>query len=310
MPLYDRKAAPYPAVMVPFEAPEVPLVRLSTDVLRAKEYLEAIVASSSDAICTTDVRGRIIYFSPGAEAMFGTTSREMVGRPAHELYDDGPDEARRIMRVLRRDGCLQDHELIMRGADGKRLHVSMSASLLRDRGGRVIGTLGISKDITRRVELERRLRALSLTDPLTGLFNPRHLKERIAQEAQRARRQRLPLSLIAIDLDRFKQVNDTRGHLAGDRVLRGFAATIQHNIRKGVDAAFRTGGDEFVVLLPGLSLARAERVAERLSAGARTRAISFSYGISSLRRGRTTSDLAREADERMFRMKRTRSATR
>ena len=288
-------------------AAAAPLIHLSSDFIRAKEYLEAIVTSTSDAICTTDIRGRIIYFSPGAEAMLGATSAQMMGRWVHEIYADGKEESQRIMKELRRAGALKNRELAVKTRDGRLIHVSMSASLLRDRAGRVIGTLGISKDITQRVELERKLRELSITDNLTGLYNQRHFHERIAQEAQRARRARQKLSLVLIDLDGFKGVNDRLGHIAGDRVLRDFADTLQKGIRRHIDSAYRYGGDEFIVILPGQSARRAEAVASRLAASAvkavGASGIGASWGVASLPRSGSVPDFIKAADKRMYAMK-------
>jgi diguanylate cyclase (GGDEF)-like protein/PAS domain S-box-containing protein len=288
-------------------APEAPLVHLSSDFIRAKEYLEAIVSSTSDAICTTDVSGRVIFFSPGAQEMTGFSSADIVGKPAHQLYTGGRAEADRLMRLLRRQGSLKNHETALKGKGGKSVHVSMSVALLKDRSGRVIGTLGISKDISSRVELEKRLRELSITDNLTGLYNQRYFHERLAQEVSRARRQRDKLSMILIDLDGFKAVNDERGHLEGDRILRAFAMVLNRSIRKEVDAVFRYGGDEFVMLLPGLGPSRAQKVAERILAGARTNVteenIAFSYGVASLPSSGNVKEFIALADKRMFRMK-------
>ena len=288
-------------------AAAAPLIHLSSDYIRAKEYLEAIVTSTSDAICTTDVRGKIIYFSPGAEKMVGATSALMVGKWAHDLYAEGRPEAERIMQILRRDGALHNHEMALKTRDGRLIHVSMSASLLRDRAGRVIGTLGISKDITHRVELERRLRELSITDNLTGLYNQRHFHEMVSQETQRARRQRQKLSLILIDLDGFKAVNDTQGHIAGDRLLHDFALVLQGGIRRHIDTAYRYGGDEFMVLLPGQSAPRATQVASRLaSSGARALSdsgVGVSYGVAALPKSGSVEDFIKSADKRMYAMK-------
>lgn len=287
--------------------PSAPMIRLTSDFIRTKEYLEAIVTSTSDAICTTDVDGRIIYFSPGAEAMLGYKSLEIMGRHAHNIYMGGKEEARRIMDLLRKNGSIQNREMVLKAKDGRRLHVTMSASLLKDRSGRVIGTLGISKDITARVELEKRLLELSITDNLTGLYNQRYLKERLAQEATRARRQDYSLSLILIDLDGFKHVNDKKGHLEGDRILKAFAAALSQSIRKEMDSAYRYGGDEFVVLLPGSGMQRAQRVISRIEISARRligpQELKFSYGVASLPPSGALSDFIRLADERMFAMK-------
>jgi diguanylate cyclase (GGDEF)-like protein len=142
---------------------------------------------------------------------------------------------------------------------------------------------------------------------LTGLYNQRHFHERLAQEASRARRQRDKLSMILIDLDGFKAVNDQRGHLEGDRILRAFAMVLNKSIRKEVDTIFRYGGDEFVILLPGLGASRAQKVAERILAGAKTNVteenIAFSYGVASLPSNGSVKEFVALADKRMFRMK-------
>jgi diguanylate cyclase (GGDEF)-like protein/PAS domain S-box-containing protein len=295
-------------------SPEAPLIHLSSDFIRAKEYLEAIVTSTSDAICTTDTEGRILYFSPGAEAMTGARSADMVGKPAHSLYAGGKEEGRRIMALLRKTGALHNFETLLKAKDGRRIHVSMSASLMRDRAGNVIGTLGISKDISTRVELEQRLRELTITDSLTGLYNQRHFQERLAQEASRARRQRNKLALILIDLDGFKALNDREGHLAGDAALRCFANAILSSIRKETDSAFRYGGDEFVLLLPEMALTSAERVISRLTARAERcvggKGVGFSYGMSALGPTGSLSDFLRRADRQMFKMKAARKKAR
>ncbi|MBI4676520.1 MAG: diguanylate cyclase [Elusimicrobia bacterium] len=284
-----------------------PLVHLSADFVRAKEYLEAIITSTSDAICTTDTNGRIIYFSPGAERMLGVPAQEAMGQPAHSFYAGGLPEAKAIMNRLRKQGCVANHEMALKTKDGRFIHVSMSASLLKDRAGRVIGTLGISKDITDRIELERRLRELSITDNLTGLYNQRHFEERVAQEASRARRQRYKLSIVVIDLDGFKALNDLKGHLEGDRILKVFSAAVMENVRRGVDSAYRYGGDEFVILLPGLAENKARRVAERIVAATRANpsleGLDFSYGVATVGAAGSVSDFVQEADTRMFQMK-------
>lgn len=288
-------------------APAAPLVHLSSDFIRAKEYLEAIVTSTSDAICTTDVGGRILYFSPGAEAMIGASGSKMIGRSAHELYVGGRAEADRMMRLLRKQGSLHNHETVLKRADGGQIHVSMSVSLMRDRRGKIIGTLGISKDITRRVELERRLLELSITDNLTGLYNQRHFRDRLGQEILRARRLRGRLSMVLIDLDGFKRINDDRGHLEGDRMLREFSDVLRQCIRREVDSAYRYGGDEFIVLLPGQSQKGALAVARRVTAAAHAalgrQGLRFSYGVAGYPPSASVEDFIRLADERMYKMK-------
>jgi diguanylate cyclase (GGDEF)-like protein/PAS domain S-box-containing protein len=285
-----------------------PLIALSTDFIRAKEYFEAIVASSGDLICTTDIRGRIIYFSPGAESMLGLSAAEMVGRPCHDFYHEGRAAAERVMHLLREspDGLVRNHEMRVKASGGRVLHVSMSASFLKDGRGRVIGTLGVGKDITDRVELELKLREMTRTDDMTGLYNQRHFHDRLREEAARAQRQGRRLSMILFDLDGFKQVNDRLGHLEGDRILRAFSRSLSDNIRREVDAAFRYGGDEFVLLLPETGARRAREVAGRVAEAAKATlapdGVSVSWGVAELRSG-DVSELVRRADAAMFAMK-------
>jgi diguanylate cyclase (GGDEF)-like protein len=107
---------------------------------------------------------------------------------------------------------------------------------------------------------------LAVTDPLTGLGNRRGFIDTIAADAARSRRAHQPLSLVCIDLDSFKQVNDQVGHLAGDRVLQQLGVAIEDALRARVDHGFRLGGDEFAMLLPGSSAAAARLVLDRVHA--------------------------------------------
>ncbi|UPT73295.1 MAG: diguanylate cyclase [Elusimicrobiota bacterium] len=292
-----------------------PLIALSTDFIRVKEYFEAIVASSADLICTTDVTGRVIYFSPGAEMMLGMTSAQAAGQPAHDFYVEGRAEAERLMKLLRAspDGILHNHETRMKASGGRVLHVSLSLSFLKDSRGRVIGTLGIAKDISDRVELERRLRELTRTDDLTGLYNQRHFHDRLREEAARARRQGEALSMVVFDLDGFKQVNDKRGHLEGDKILQAFSAAISDSVRREVDLAFRYGGDEFVLLLPGTTAPRAAVVARRVVKAAEPLAkegVTASWGVARLPENGDVTELVKAADAAMFKMKSGKSGVR
>jgi diguanylate cyclase (GGDEF)-like protein len=118
------------------------------------------------------------------------------------------------------------------------------------------------------VRVHEEAQRLSLTDPLTGLSNYRYLKDSLRREVERASRFDHRLTVLALDLDRFKDVNDTYGHAAGDAVLAEFARRVRVEIRE-VDLAFRQGGEEFVVLLPETDAAGGEVVAERLGAAIR-----------------------------------------
>jgi diguanylate cyclase (GGDEF)-like protein len=129
----------------------------------------------------------------------------------------------------------------------------------------VVGTtLFLAREIGRRAQAEDKLEEMATTDALTGLKNRRKFDTEIDNEWRRAARQRMPVALMMIDADHFKSYNDTFGHQAGDQVLVGIAICISDSVRRAGDCAARFGGEEFAVLLPGLSAVEAVRVAETI----------------------------------------------
>lgn len=157
--------------------------------------------------------------------------------------------------------------------------------------------------------------ALARSDALTGLWNRGAFEETLEDDCVRARRANQPLSLVYIDLDNFKQVNDLAGHGAGDRVLQQLAAAIHHVVRARVDRGFRLGGDEFALLLPGSPAPQAEAVVARIAAHCALSdrvwvggPLGISAGIAELEPGETSNALVRRADNAMYRKKQTHRA--
>ena len=157
------------------------------------------------------------------------------------------------------------------------------------------------------VELERQLKRLTVTDDLTGLYNQRDLFEQLPREMERANRAGSACSLCLFDLDRFKDYNDTHGHLAGDRLLRSVGAVVSRTIRAKIDRAFRYGGDEFVLLLPNTNRAGAQVLVDRLRRAisqALAGAVTFSAGIAEYSPGMESREFIEAADRLMYRAKR------
>jgi two-component system cell cycle response regulator len=131
------------------------------------------------------------------------------------------------------------------------------------------------------------LKRLSIRDVLTDLYNRRFLDEKLEEEAQRATRQNYPLFIIILDLDNFKELNDTLGHQAGDEVLQRLTDVLSNTIRRNVDIPFRYGGDEFAVMIPQASTEQVIQIAERIRRNYLNEDIgntSLSLGISQFRR--------------------------
>ncbi len=199
--------------------------------------------------------------------------------------------------------------------DGQVIWVEDHARYIKDCNGKVLFNQGICKDITDRkkadeelIRLNRELMVSATTDRVTGLFNRQYFDEIIQREIAKSERYGTPLSMVMIDLDNFKQLNDTRGHLAGDRALSEIARTIRENIRSS-DIAARWGGDEFILASPtdpSQALALALKIQELIAGldhGGYGQ-VTGSIGVSSFRDGDDENSLTKRADRAMYEVKR------
>ena len=156
-------------------------------------------------------------------------------------------------------------------------------------------------------EIRRQLVQQSIRDGLTHLYNRRHFTERLDEEVKRSRRQGHPLSMLILDVDGLKQLNDLRGHQEGDAVLVGVANVLAGSLREGVDLPFRIGGDEFAALIVEADLTAAERIADRvLAAWSRIQVdeCSLSIGVTELGGDEGATSLIERSDRAMYRAKR------
>jgi PAS domain S-box-containing protein len=143
--------------------------RLFEEVRQQRDFLKSVAENSADGIVTTDVRGRITYVSPGAVRLFGHSAEEALGQRVAGYYPKGAGEAWKIARQLRRHGEVRDYETALRRKDGSWIPVSASVSLLRDTRGRVVGTLGVVRDLTERQAGEAARREASELRTVTTL---------------------------------------------------------------------------------------------------------------------------------------------
>jgi diguanylate cyclase (GGDEF)-like protein len=181
---------------------------------------------------------------------------------------------------------------------GTRVTVRFAASLVL-----TIAVINVFQNIIG--ELQRRLLAQAITDPLTGAYNRRYKEARLEEALQGARRRPEPVSLLMVDVDHFKRVNDEHGHKAGDGVLRGLVQLLRHRAR-AVDLLFRMGGEEFVLLLPDTPEDAAAGVAEELRQAIAATAlldgkvVTASLGVAGARPEDTVESWLRAADAAMY----------
>ena len=234
-----------------------------------KERAEVTLQSIMDGVVTVDGAGRISYINPVAERLCGCTSKEALQEQlshiisfAHE--DTGLRLANPVDSVLQENiGVELPPHAVMVRADGSSIPIEASASPMRDHAAQVVGAVLVLQDVSQSRRLTRQLSFQASHDALTGLYNRRMFEEYLQAALLHVEDENRQHALCYIDLDQFKIVNDTCGHMAGDELLRQLAVLLQDCIRGG-DVLARLGGDEFGVLLENCPLPRATQVAEKI----------------------------------------------
>ena len=301
--------------------------------------LSQIIEGNPVATFVIDANHIVTHWNRACAVMTGVPAVEMIGKS--EQWRAFYPSARPIMADLIVNGALEGDvdqfyhgkfrpsELIAGafeaedffpnfGSGGRWLF--FTAAAVRNEAGAIIGAVETLQDVTERRCAEEALRVseerykqLSVTDSLTGLFNARHLHERLKAEVERSRRYSRPLSLLVLDCDNFKKVNDTYGHLEGDKVLQALAKVIRGCLRSS-DSAYRYGGEEFIVILPEVEIDAAQLLADRLRQGFADQMVvadsgtcircTVSIGVAEYRTGEGESQLIRRADDANYEAKR------
>ena len=279
------------------------------------DFFKSVIDSTTDAVITKDLHGIVTSWNRAAESIFGYSAAEMIGQPMVKVFpaDRLQEEPMILARIGR--GERGDHfETVRVRKDGSLVNVSATISPLHDSEGRIVGASKIARDITERIQAERTIWLQANHDTLTSLPNRRHFQERLTLELARARRMQRHLAVMFIDLDRFKDVNDTLGHQAGDDLLVQAAQRIRAAVRE-IDTVARMGGDEFTILLPDLVAGdEVEPIARRVNLclfkpftldGQTSVQISGSIGVALFPQDGETADvLLMHADQAMYESKR------
>lgn len=233
----------------------------------------AIVNTAVDAIITFDTAGLIKRVNPATERIFGWEADALIGSDVGVLMasDDGEEPAAALQTYFedrQPDALGVGSEAMARRKDGTLFPIDLSVSEAKVHDERFF--VGIIRDITERKAVEAELQAAkaiaeeaAIHDPLTGLWNHNKILEVLLEEMARSDRLGSAVSLVMVDLDHFKAVNDGHGHVVGDEVLREIATRLQNAVRV-YDSVGRFGGEEFMIVLPGTGPAEAELAAERI----------------------------------------------
>ena len=263
--------------------------RLENAVAEQKALLAAVLDNVDALVYMKGEDRRFRYANQRAADAFGLPADQVVGKLDCQLM---PSEA--AERFWRKDqeifasGQRSVSEEAMQGRDGRMRHYwSVVVPWQQADGSRAV--IGLSTDITELHDLKEELQRQARTDALTGVANRRSFQEAAQAEFQRSRRYGRQLSLMAIDVDHFKGINDHHGHPVGDRVLQVIAQCVQESLRSN-DVLARTGGEEFCVLLPETELAAASELAGRLCQNLALHAafstlgveVTASFGVTSL----------------------------
>lgn len=306
--------------------------RLEEALREGQMMIEATLASLPVPVMVIDSRHKVVHWNRAMERISGRAASEVIGTSDHwrpfypdihptlaDLVLDGDYDAMEKhygAKGLRRsslvEGSIECEDLFW-GESGHGRHLYFIAAPIKDEHGRVIRAVETLIDITDQKNLEQELRLLSVTDELTGLYNKRFFHATVDREMEIARRFGQPLALLMLDLDRFKQYNDTFGHLEGDKALAQFAGVVRGVVR-AADLPCRYGGEEFAVLLPRTERAEAMVVAERIRAAVEAmdlwpvaadgqrqkRHVTVSIGVACLRGDLNQDRLINLADQALY----------
>ncbi len=264
-----------------------------------------LIENMSDGVLVLDARNRLVDINPAAGQVLDSPEKSKIGAPVEIALSAWSD----VVKAFYEINNVRTEVPI---GDPPRSYLDLKISPLYDGHRSFIGRLVVWRDITPLKKAQAELRELATKDALTETFNRRYFLEAVDREIARANRFSYALAVILLDFDRFKYINDTFGHLAGDRALKIFADICRGNIRE-VDLFARFGGDEFVALLPEADHHQAREIAERMlqaltqlpiDIGVEKVSVTVSMGISGLIGENDTAEaILHRADQALYNAK-------
>ena len=242
--------------------------RLSAAPDQERSRALATLQSIGEGVITTDKRGRIDYMNEAAETLTGSTSLQAVGKALEEIVTLVDESDRKLLADPVRQSLttgvrvtLARKALLLARSSGEEYSVELGVTPLRNPHHELVGAVVVLRDVTEQRGLARQMSYQASHDALTGLVNRREFERRLQEALDGARTEEHSHVLCYLDLDRFKVVNDSCGHIAGDNMLREVAGLLRDAVRDS-DTVARIGGDEFGMLLVGCPLEKARQIAD------------------------------------------------
>jgi diguanylate cyclase (GGDEF)-like protein/PAS domain S-box-containing protein len=247
---------------------------------RINDRFELVWNSVAEAMYTFDKNEKFVSVNKSFETLLGWTEEEILSNPSISIIPKGSkDDLKAIIDKIKKGEVIPSHEVERVTKGGVIVNFLASYSPIYNHNGDWDGGVVVYKDITERKQYEEKLKQLALHDPLTGLPNRIYFSERIKVEMNRANLTKRLLAVFTLDIDKFKEINDTMGHDIGDKVLKDFSQCVKSALRKD-DTFARVGGDEFVILLPDLTdESNAVEVADRILKSVRCEMSVDSYSL-------------------------------
>jgi len=283
--------------------------RVEEALRESEEKYRSVFEASPVGIGIADLEGNVLTSNPSMLELTGYTLEELQTTKLGITYVD-PDERKRLLEALQQLGRVRDWEVRLKRKDGTVYCALLNVDQMELRGQKIL--LTTARDITERKRTEEQLAYMATHDPLTGLPNRMLFNDRLTVALAHAQRNRQKLAVVLLDLDHFKDVNDTLGHSVGDKLLQAVGERLTNLLRKS-DTIARMGGDEFMLILP--EIARVEdtaRVAQKVLESFREpfvfdgheARITTSIGIAIYPNdGEDADTLMRDADMAMYRAK-------
>ncbi|MDO9207343.1 MAG: diguanylate cyclase [Sulfuricurvum sp.] len=270
------------------------------------DKLSKVIEQIDDAVVITNKYGIITYVNEAFSRHTGYTREYVLGKTPRMLKSDKHDEAfyRELWQTILKGEVFRG-TIINTKQNGDLFYENKTITPLKDDKNNIVGFVSSGKDVTQERLLQQEIEKIATIDKLTGLYNRHKFEKLFVLEAERSHRFLLPLSMILIDIDHFKLVNDTYGHDIGDEVLKHLVKTVQGNIRK-IDIFARWGGEEFLILCPGTDLKHTRRLAEKLRLAVDLASfpeighVTISLGVSRFEKDDTFSELFKRADQGLY----------